>query len=124
MDKAAVLMLILENAVQQGVAIFDEAFIGQRIEAQAAQRHHHLDGAFHIPDAPATEIARILLQRGQQRQSVVHRLPDGLRNLSLPVFRLVGVHFFTVIIRGQRLQYNGGDVGIRSFAGEGEALVL
>ena len=64
MGKAAVLLLVVKQRVQQVDAVLDEPGVVLRINADGAQRHDDLRHGLGVPCTPAAEIAGIQLQFG------------------------------------------------------------
>ena len=74
MGKAAVLLLVIEQRVQQVQSVLHKAGVVLRVDANAAQGDDDLRGGLGVPRAPAAEIRRVQLELRQALQRSVHRV--------------------------------------------------
>lgn len=103
MDEPAVVHPIAEDAVEQRVSALDEALVGQRVDAETAERDDDLIGAFDVLSAPALEITRRKLKARKAVQRLVHDVADSAGAFAVGRFPLVGIDRLGVVIRGERL---------------------
>lgn len=106
MGKAAICHSVLHEAVQNGVAIFDESAVVQG-NSELCQRNGHLGRALAAACLPAGKPTVGILQFGQALQRPV----NGSLYLAL------------IPVTGQRLQGHGRDIGVRGLTGQGKPAV-
>ena len=105
------------------VAVFDEAAVRGGIDAERAERHRDLTGAFDILRAPAYEIARVELKRRKHGERRIHGLSHSRLARCTVGFERIGIAFFLIVVWRERLNSHGGYIGVCRTAGEGKAAV-
>ena len=107
--EAAAVHIEARERVERGHAVFHEAAVGRRVDAERRQRDDDLRAGLAVLAAPADKAAGGQLRRREDIQRLVDRRADVL---------------VRVIVGRERLHGHGGHVGVGRRAGEGPAAVF